>query len=691
MTDPDRTTARTTEQVRTWLAPGSELDWNGRAYRLEAVGPVVCELASGRIRINVSTVDVVAALISYSPTTIHDPTVDVATRDPNGWERASPRQQAHAVNLSYRLNQIQTGYRLGVPETGAPDERWEPFWELPYMTQRSEQMAIEISDDPTSARTLGMPKISGRQLRRLAKQYAAADFDPAELLDRRLTAHQDPSCGLGDEQRSVVESQLLEQRSASDISRRALLARIRIAFAQRQVETPSDADLRRYVSQSVKRHELEKNAKYRGNIAARPAESTQQIVTTHAGQYVEVDEWSIDMVGSVLGYVLHDLHLLVAIDVHTRAVLAIEVVVGSANAESVLSFLFRTITPVSHRLGAYPVPDDVHLPVPDHLVADLTGLLAAKWHVLPTPLIDTIVTDQGSPFRGRHLEAVLERLMISVLPMPPGRPTGKPHIESLFNRIRQFVSMLPGYTGGSPDKRGDVESVEQGSLAPHQIQDMFVRFAMAYNRAEHQGLAVMPGTKRHMTPLEALAQSNAQRGALETLNPQVVPYWFLPSVSKNVRSQPFQHRHYLFDSPALDDLRGTKQWFHYARLDPTRLWMFHPGTRRWVMLRGRVVLDAVPRSQSIGEAAVQAALENTEWHSIDDNHDLVDALASAYALTPLLNPAVARKRINHVWHRRHEQQLLDLAPAALGPDEPTLPGDDWNQFVTDDSSDWTIT
>lgn len=690
MSDPGELTARLPGQARTRLTPGTQLEWRGRSYLLDVAGPVVCELVSGQIRINLSTVDVLAALISATPTTFDEATADAPVRDPNAWANTPRERRVQVVQLSYLVQQMLTGFRLGAPESGAPDERWEPFWELTSLTQRAETMAAEINSDSRSGERVGLETASGRQLRRLAKRYVDADCDPASLLDLRTTAHRDPSCGLNDEQRSVVEAQLIDQRTDSDISRRALLSKIRMAFTQRYVQPPSDANLRRYVSQSLRHHELEKNAKYRRNIAARPAESFQAIVTSHAGQFVEVDEWSIDMVGSVLGYVLHDLHLLAAIDVHTRAILAIEVIVGNANTESVLSFLFRTITPVSHRLGSYPVPDDVHLPVPDHLVADLGSLLGARWHALPSPPIDTIVTDQGTPFRGRQVESVLERLMISVLPMPPGRPTGKPHIESLFNRLREFVSHLPGYTGGSPDKRGDKDAVEQGALAPHQIQDMFVRFAMAYNRAEHEGLPVMPGTKRHMSPLEALAQSNAQRGDLETLNAQVVPYWFLPAVEKKIGSQPFRHRHYLFDSPELDDLRGSKHWFHFARLDPTRVWMFHPGSQRWVMLRGRATKNAIERSQHLGEAAVQASLETTEWHSISEHHDLVDALASAYALTPLLSDAVGRGRISRVWHRRHEQQLLSLAPRAVTAEEPTLPGDDWDQFVTADESDWSI-
>lgn len=690
MTTEDGSGRNSSKQVRTWLTPGREVAWRGRTYVLDAPGPVVCELVSGRIRINVSTVDVVAALIAETPTTIDEGSIDGQPRDPNGWSRASRGQQSVARELSYRLNQIETGYRLGVPETGSPDERWEPFWELKSLRKRSERMAAEISADPNSMVTLGVDSVSGRQLRRLERRYVDADYNWDALLDLRTTAHRDPTFGLTEEQRSVVDAELLEQGKASDLSDLARLARLRMAFAQRHVVPPTSASLSRYMKQSLRPHQLDKSANYRRNTSARPDDATQQVVTTHAGQFVEVDEWSIDMFGSVLGYTLSKLHLLAAIDVHTRAILAIEVTVGVANADLVLAFLFRTITPASHRLGAYPVPGDVHLPVPDHLVADLASLLETKQHALPTPPIDALVTDQGSPFRSRHVESVLERMMISVLPMPPARPTGKPHIESLFNRLREFVSLLPGYTGGSTEKRGVAASVEQGQLAPHQIQDLFVRFAMAYNRAEHQGLAVMPGTTRHMSPLEALAQSNAQRGDIETLNAQAVPYWFLPSIDKKIGLQGFRHQLYLFDSPEVDDLRGTEQTVRYSRLDPTRVWMFHPGTHQWVMLRGRASKDATPRAQRLGEAAVLKSLETTEWHSIGEHHHLADALASAYAVTPELSDAVGTRRIAEVWHRRHEQQLLDNAPTAVTTDEPTLPGDDWAQFVSDDGDDWTI-
>jgi|GEM_PF-6559878 len=682
-------TARPTCRLR--LEPGCTVEWNGRAYRLDAAGPTVCELSAGRARLNVATSDLVATMVTDTPTAVDDVAIAGHSTDRSGWHRASVSHRHRAVELSYRLNELLTGHRLGAPETGAPDEFWAPYVELTSLTQRSECMAEEISGDPQSKATIGIDSITGRSLRRLAKRFAEADYDPASLLDERFSAVKDPSCGLTDEQRSVVDAQLIEQRGSSDVSQRVLLSKIRIAMAQRSVAAPESANLRRYVSNARRRHQLTKNAKYRRNVSARPANPLHQVTTTHAGQFVEVDEWCIDMVGSVLDVTLYDLRLLVAIDVHTRAVLAIDVIVGAATVELVLSFLFRTITPVSHRLGKYPVPDDVHLPVPENLVAPLGELLDAKWHALPAPSIDTIVTDQGSQFRSRHVEATLERLMISVLPMPAGRPTGKPHVESFFNRLRQHLSVLPGYTGGSPDKRGEVEHVDSGVLSPHEIQDLVIRFAMIYNSSEHQGLPIKQGTARHMTPLEMLAQSNAQRGDLETLNPQVVPYWFLPSIEKKITPQPFSHQLYSFDAPELHDLRGTTQIVHYSKLDPTRVWTFHPGTRKWLRLRGRPTTKAITNEARFGEAAVAAALENVRWHTINEQHDLADALASAYALTPNLNDQQCRRRIADVWHRRHEQQLLDAAPEPVASLEPSTPGDASAPFRShDDDEDWTI-
>lgn len=673
------------------LEPGRIVEWNSKPYRLDVAGPTVCVLTAGRVSINVPTSDLVAGIVMETPTSVDDVALADAATGRTGWLRSPTLHRQHAVELSYRLNEILTGHRFGAPETGAPDERWEPYWQLSSLTQRSEQMANEICEDPESKSTLGVEKITGRNLRRLANRFIEADYDPASLLDERLTVLKDPSCGLTDEQRSVVDSQLVEQRGSSDVSQRVLLSKIRIAFAQRHVTAPPDAKLRRYVTNARHRHSLNKNAKQRRNISARPENSLHQVTTTHAGQFVEIDEWYIDMVGSVLGVSLHDLRLLVAIDVHSRAVLAIDVIVGAATIELVLSFLFRTITPVSHRLGSYPVPDDVHLPVPDNLIAPLAELLDAKWHALPAPPIDTIVTDQGSQFRSRHVESTLERMMISVLPMPAGRPTGKPHVESFFNRLRQYLSALPGYTGGSPDKRGEAEQVDSGYLAPHEIQDLVIRFAMLYNSSEHQGLPMKPGTSHHMSPVEMLAQSNAQRGDVETLNPQVVPYWFLPCIEKSISSQPFVHNHYRFDSADLDDLRGTKQLVYYSRIDPTCVWTFHPGLKQWLKLRGRPTPKATERSQRLGEAVVVAALENVRWHTVSEQHDLADALASAYALTPNLNDQQCRRRISEVWHRRHEKQLLDAAPEPVTSPEPAPPGNDWALFVNDDDDeDWTV-
>lgn len=675
---------------RVRLEPGRIVEWNSKPYRLDVVGPTVCVLSAGRVSMNVPTSDLVAGIVMETPTSVDNVALVAAATGRTGWLRSPRLHRQHAVELSYRLNEVLTGHRFGAPGTGSPDERWEPYWRLSSLTQRSEQMASEICDDPESQSALGFEKITGRSLRRLANRFIEADYDPASLLDERMTALKDPSCGLTDEQRSVVDAQLVEQGESSDVGQRVLLSKIRIAFVQRHVTAPPDAKLRRYVTNARERHALNNNAKQRRNISARPDNPLHQVTTTHAGQFVEIDEWYIDMVGSVLGVPLHDLRLLVAIDVHTRAVLAIDVIVGAATIELVLSFLFRTITPVSHRLGSYPVPDDVHLPVPENLVAPLAELLDAKWHALPSPSIDTIVTDQGAQFRSRHVESALERMMISILPMPAGRPTGKPHVESFFNRLRQYLSALPGYTGGSPDKRGEAKHVDGGRLAPHEIQDLVIRFAMLYNSSEHQGLPMKPGTSHHMSPVEMLAQSSAQRGDVETLNPQVVPYWFLPCVEKNIRSQPFVHHHYRFDSPDLDDLRGTKQLVYYSRIDPTRVWMFHPGLKRWLKLRGRPTPKAIKRSQLLGEAAVVAALENTRWHTVSEQHDLGDALASAYALTPNLNDQQSRRRISEVWHRRHEKQLLEAAPEPVTSSEPLPPLDDWTHLVDDDDADWTV-
>lgn len=673
-------------QVRLRLQPGRQVEHLGETFTIRSAGPTTCELQAGEIRVDVATHELLCEQLELEMTSI-DPT-RIAARSGTGcagWYRASLRTRQHAVELSYVLFELLTGYSTGGPITGAPTEVWAPFAELSSMTERAAVMSAQIAADPSSEDRLGFAAKSGRQLRRLAAQFEAADYDPASLLDKRTTAHRDPNFGLSDEQQSIVEAVLMKGVQ-SKAPKRALMARVRVAFHQRHVALPDDYPLRSYVGAAIDRHELQKSAAHRRSTEARPHDTMQQVQTSYAGQYVEIDEWRIDMVGSVLGILLRDLRLLVAMDVHTRAVLAIEVTVGQASIEQVLSFLFRVLTPVSHALGKYPVPSDVHLPVPDHLVADLSDLIDSKPRQLPHVAVDTVVTDQGAQFTSRHVTAVLERVMVSVIGLPPARPTGKPHIEKFFDRLKGFVAELPGYTGGSPGDRGSTDVVEiEGVLAPHELQDLFVRFALAYNRAEHQGLPTAPGTTRHLSPIEALTQSSHQRGFPETLTSQVVPYWFLPIVSKAVAAQPFRHQLYTFDSPLLDDLRGTKQWFHYSKIDPTRVFLFHPGRKQWITIRGNATKDALKRATHLGETAVSQALETTEWHTINDHHDLIDALASAYAVRPELSDEENRRRIGQVWKRRDQVRLLELGPPAIEAAQAAPVSAGWERFEhTDD-------
>ena len=72
MTASDSSPRGSSKQVRTWLTPDRQLASRGRTYVLDVPGPLICELVCGRIRINLSTVDVVAALIAETPSTIDE-------------------------------------------------------------------------------------------------------------------------------------------------------------------------------------------------------------------------------------------------------------------------------------------------------------------------------------------------------------------------------------------------------------------------------------------------------------------------------------------------------------------------------------------------------------------------------------------------------------------------------------------
>ncbi|MFK0251975.1 hypothetical protein ACIQUM_45375 [Amycolatopsis azurea] len=373
-----------------------------------------------------------------------DPTTDDLT----------PQQQALVGLRLAHLLEVETGFRGGDPlrpEPGEPRAGFDPA--STTVTQRRHAKVAELAAlDPDQARLLGLDKVGYRTLirwenrRRQVGALGCAD-------DRWLR----PRSGHPSVNEMVREAVFTVQAESLHRSRMSLRTRERLIHQYiREQHGPDMVDqIPSY--QTLRRvwHEWFGSGGGRQRYvrsAAKPT-SGQHVVIHRPGQVVAMDTTILPV--KVRETVFGDpvsVHLTLALDIHTRSLVAFRLTLVSDSSVDVAMVLRDIMMPLPMRPDwgeelEWPYPG-----LPANVVAEFAGHRVAG---LPFFAPETVTTDHGSVYRNHHLVEVERVIGANILPARVLRPTDKHAVERVFGSIRSLLfEVLPGYCGVDVYDRG---------------------------------------------------------------------------------------------------------------------------------------------------------------------------------------------------------------------------------------------
>ena len=479
------------------------------------------------------------------------------------WSRLDDEVKLAALDREGHLLEVLTGYRSGRAEEDRP-------WEL-----RPAYLA-EKQGDRVAAKAAELG-ISTRQVNRWLHDYRAKGHHPVALID--LNAFR-LSSRLGRQDDSDVT--FTELRELVD----ELLAKwLKSGRVKEAVTLPSqptfNALIRRFAP------ELARNAKQRRSEKSRDQNRRfHTLVSTRAGQYVMIDVTPFDLLAlsEVNGSEVR-LRLILALDHHTRAIVAAEFLEYEPRGVDLASFLLDIIFPVR----AYPawpaLPEEARLPY-----AGLPEAILLAAHEMPegSPLVnlppmmpEAVVVDNGKAFLSREFLDMCARLEIDVLFARPGTGSDKSHVERAFRTFREGIAQkLEGYIGLHILARGRkvVGFHFAWEVRYHAVQWI----ARYYNHVTHRGLShsAMPNIK--LTPSQMYAASLAHAGYLVVPLGKDTYYLALRTEKRVISDVGIRSDGYQYDDEVLNPFRNRPS--PYAELEgkwPIKVDRRDPTTVYW--------------------------------------------------------------------------------------------------------------
>ncbi|MEV0233471.1 hypothetical protein [Nonomuraea sp. NPDC050786] len=587
---------------------------------------------------------------------------------------------ASVRDLEAHLNEIKTGYRSGDPEQAAPGEP-RPAYDLVLHPRRSDRVKAKAAELGISERTVW------RKLRRLRTEERPG------LIDGRGAEARDP---LARADRRVLDAILAQHRvgeredSNGGLDRfyRRLQDRLDDEHGPGVVKLPSSSTIARYVEVLLPGQYTFGRAPSRRSAAARPQRSYGPDEAVRPGQVVMIDATPLDVIAyDPIGDVTHKVHLVLAIDVATRTLLAWRMTVGDTRAVDVVMLLNDSVTPepmrpgweqaLAFRMLRLPITREVEL-------EERLELAAARPVIWPEQiLVDHAKVNLSDALR----EACLD-LGINLGLARKANPTDKANIERAFGTVREdFAKHVAGYKGSDTSSRGRlVEHAARWSL--EDLEEFFAEYVVAvYQRRVHSGLVVPGFPELEMSPNQAYSLMVARYGYI-VCPPQSHHYCKrLPIEYRVIRPEGVQLDYLIYDDPVLGDHRraispvpgkGRKWPIRYNPGDPSRVFIFLEGawqvlfwthlpdpaipfTTRMVEQARKLLRDGglrEPSQQEIAEALVdlQRRMDAPESATARSRRELLRAREDARA--------IKRDQARGRFGEQEEPPALTLVPPA---------------------------
>ncbi|GAA0818876.1 DDE-type integrase/transposase/recombinase [Streptosporangium amethystogenes subsp. fukuiense] len=491
-----------------------------------------------------------------------------------------PEDKAAAVrDLEAHLNEIKTGYRSGDPEQAAPGEP-RPAYDLALHPRRVDRVRAKAAELGISERTIW------RKLRRFRTEERPG------LIDGRGAEVRDP---LARADQRVLDAILAQHRvgeredSTGGLDRfcRRLQDRLDHEYGLGTVQIPSAKTVARYVEVLLPGQYTFGRAPSRRSAAARPQRSYRPDPAVRPGQVVMIDATPLDVIAyDPIGDVTHKVHVVLAIDVATRTLLAWRMTVSDTRAVDVVMLLNDAITPEPMRPGWQQALAFRMLRLPITREVDLEErleLAAARPVIWP----EEILADHAKVNLSDALREACLDLGINLGLARKANPTDKANIERAFGIISEdFAKHVAGYKGSDTSSRGRlVEHAARWSL--EDLEEFFAEYVVAiYQRRVHSGLIVPGFPELEMSPNQAYSLMVARYGYI-VCPPSSHHYCKrLPIEYRVIRPEGVQRDYLIYDDPILGNYRRTispvpgkgRKWpIRYHPGDPSRVFIFLEG------------------------------------------------------------------------------------------------------------------
>lgn len=296
------------------------------------------------------------------------------------------------------------------------------------------------------------------------------------------------------------------------------------------------------------------------------------------------------------------------------------------------------------------------------------------------PAIDIrcIVTDNGAEYRGGVLASACQQLGITIVRSAAFTPTDKGVVERAFRTINtELLCRLPGYTGGSVERRG--RKIDQEALLTVEefVYLLHAWITIVWHNSTHKGLTCpfWPGAQS-LTPNQMYAAYFPFTGYVPQPLTRSDYIALMPTVTRTIQHFGLEIGRRTYDSEELrqyrldprNDLKRRKFVVHTNPHDLSKVWVELPGVadpvecsaydRRRHTPHARDVWELADRIRDSYTSFTREQSEDATWDLIDEATRRRDRAAAA---------ADSARRALHLQEVQHRTIDAGVVPVTASP------------------------
>ena len=623
------------------------------------------------------------------------------------WNRLDEGTRGEALFRLGVVLEVLTGFRYGHPELalpGEPSDLFDPGLGI-SLHARCRRMAQQLTHEAETSRSGNVRgPVSMRTIESWTTRWEAGGL--LGLVDGRRAKTVEVFSSLPLAFRLVAHEVVSEfDGDVSTVNMREIHRRIkeRLSKAGQSTWAPQRA-ARRYVAHLMNTRGATTRAQRSNKL--RGVSGTESYPGMVPGQVVAIDVTRSDvMVWCPVRGTACSVEIISAMDLATRAILALRVVPMSADAHDAAMLMYDVMRPFSQMVEGTTVHDWVWAGVPEQIefYSDAAGAdpscagvevtcprtcrslrvapgLQGK-HTIPGVKPSAIRADHGSIFVSQVFRDLLARFGIDLALSRTRRPIDNGILERYHETLQRALQQLAGYKGRNTSERGRTVGLEgarrdEALLTAAELERFLRRWiALDYHRSPHSGLH-LPGAERiDLRPIDMFDALLKVTGRLHVPQRPDLIYDFLPVRWGTVGQAGVEIADLVYDGPELHGLRSVPKGtfrpedrampFHYDPHDVTRIWFRHPETGRIVEVPWRKAhLTEAPLTETLAQHVRASVRQRPGGPRLSETVAEDEIIAELGSLLDGIVPKDWRKRIGAA-RQRYEASRRDHTEAEV--------------------------